>query len=63
MKLAGVITYVASAQTADFTGEWSLNQDVTVTQHFEQYDPEKDEWVTWVTGLYTKSTEMPPAVE
>lgn len=63
MKLAGVITYVASAQTADFTGEWSLNQDGTVTQHFEQYDAEKDEWVTWFTGLYAKSSEMPPAVE
>lgn len=55
MKLEGVITYVASAQAADFTGEWSLNEDGTVTQHFEQYDAEKDEWVTWFTGLYSKS--------
>jgi len=55
MKLEGVITYLASAQTADFTGEWSLNEDGTVTQHFEQYDAEKDEWATWFTGLYTKT--------
>lgn len=54
MKLDGVITYVASAQTADFTGEWTHNEDGTVTQHFEQYDAEKDEWVAWFTGVYTK---------
>lgn len=60
MKLEGVITYTASKLEADFTGEWSLNQDGTVTQHFEQYDPEKDEWSTWFTGIYTKiETDQP----
>lgn len=54
MKLTGTITYPASALTADFTGEWTPNADGTVTQHFEQYDAEKDEWVVWFTGQYTR---------
>ena len=53
MKLAGTITYVDSAQTADFTGEWTLEADGTVTQHFEQYNAETEEWVPWFTGTYT----------
>lgn len=59
MKLEGTITYVASAQTAAFTGEWTLEEDGTVTQHFEQYDAESEQWATWFTGLYTKvETEL-----
>ncbi|GAB5456401.1 MAG: hypothetical protein Hens2KO_26300 [Henriciella sp.] len=54
MKLAGKITYTASSFEADFTGEWALNDDGTVTQHFEQYDAENDEWTTWFTGIYTR---------
>ena len=54
MKLEGTITYPASAQSAPFTGEWTLNEDGTVLQHFEQYDPEKDEWVVWFSGTYTR---------
>lgn len=60
MKLAGTITYTASALEADFTGEWSLNEDGTVTQHFEQYDPEKEEWSAWFTGTYTKIEPAQP---
>lgn len=60
MKLLGTITYVATAQTAEFTGEWTPNDDGTVTQHFEQYDPEKDEWVVWFTGRYTRMAEDTP---
>ncbi len=60
MKLEGEITYIASKLQADFTGEWSLNEDGTVTQHFEQYDAEKDEWTVWFTGIYTKiETDQP----
>ena len=54
MKLVGEITYIASKQEAAFTGEWSLNEDGTVTQHFEQYDANMDEWTDWFTGIYTK---------
>jgi len=53
MKLVGTITYHAGAQTAPFTGEWTPNADGTVTQHFEQYNAETDDWATWFTGIYT----------
>ena len=32
MKLTGTITYVATGQQAPFTGEWTPNEDGTVTQ-------------------------------
>ncbi|MEL6414632.1 MAG: hypothetical protein AAFQ15_06800 [Pseudomonadota bacterium] len=60
MKLAGTITYMTSAFEAAFTGEWSLNEDGTVTQHFEQYDPEEEKWSTWFTGIYTKIESAQP---
>ena len=53
MKLAGTITYTASKLETDFTGEWTPNEDGTVTQHFEQYDAEQNEWRAWFTGIYT----------
>lgn len=52
MKLEGTITYTATRQQADFTGEWTPNEDGTVTQHFEQFDAETDEWKPWFTGQY-----------
>jgi len=61
MKLEGTITYINSAQTADFSGEWTLEADGTVTQHFEQYDAENEQWATWFTGLYTKVQPQPDA--
>lgn len=57
MKLVGTITYHGNAQTFPFTGEWTLNEDGTVTQHFEQYNAETDEWAVWFTGLYTRQAE------
>lgn len=57
IKLSGVITYVAFGQIADFTGEWTPNDDGSVTQHFEQYNPETEAWTTWFTGHYVKSAE------
>ena len=54
MKLAGKITYYSTGQSADFTGEWTPNEDGTVTQYFEQYDPEADTWNPWFTGIYTR---------
>lgn len=53
MKLEGTITYIGTAQTAPFTGEWTRNEDGSVTQHFEQYDAETDAWNDWFTGRYT----------
>lgn len=54
MRLEGTITYVATGQQAPFTGEWTPNEDGTVTQYFEQYDAETDQWNPWFTGLYTR---------
>ena len=56
MKLAGTITYVGTGQQAPFTGEWTPNEDGTVTQYFEQYDAETEQWNPWFTGLYTRKT-------
>lgn len=55
MKLEGEITYHANSTKVPFTGEWSLNDDGSVTQHFEQYSADKDEWVTWFTGIYRRN--------
>ena len=57
MKLIGTITYHATGQSAPFTGEWTPNEDGTVTQHFEQYNADTDEWATWFTGIYTRIAE------
>ena len=59
MKLEGTITYVATGQQAPFTGEWSLNEDGTVTQYFEQYDAETEQWNPWFSGLYTRKDSEP----
>lgn len=61
MKLTGEITYHASATTAPFTGEWTPNADGSVTQHFEQYDSDKDTWNVWFTGIYRKPEAVPDA--
>ncbi|MCR9269486.1 MAG: hypothetical protein NXH72_05830 [Hyphomonadaceae bacterium] len=60
MKLEGTITYVANGLQAAFTGEWTPNEDGTVTQYFEQYDAEADQWNPWFTGLYTQKDHDTP---
>jgi len=55
MRLEGTITNHNGAVTAPFTGEWTLNEDGSVTQHFEQYSTEKDEWIVWFTGIYRRA--------
>ena len=60
MKLTGTITYHRSGQSAPFTGEWTPNDDGSVTQHFEQYSADKDEWVTWFTGIYRRAASETP---
>ena len=54
MKLEGEIAYQTGGTRAPFTGEWSLNADGSVTQHFEQYNPETDAWDDWFTGVYVR---------
>ncbi len=55
MRLEGEITYQVGEISAPFMGEWTLNEDGTVTQHFEQFDAETDSWNPWFTGIYTKA--------
>ena len=59
MKLEGSIVYTGPDTSFPFTGEWTLNEDGTVTQHFEQYDPEAETWNVWFTGIYSKADEAP----
>ncbi|WP_299950068.1 hypothetical protein [Hyphomonas sp. BRH_c22] len=54
MKLEGEIAYQSSGKTAPFTGEWTLNRDGSVTQHFEQYNADTDSWDDWFTGVYVR---------
>ncbi len=53
MKLVGEIVN-RNGTSAPFTGEWTPNEDGTVTQHFEQQDTETGEWSVWFTGIYTR---------
>lgn len=56
MKLEGTITYTGNGDVFPFRGEWTPNEDGTVTQAFEQYDPATEEWKGWFTGIYSKKT-------
>jgi hypothetical protein len=53
MHLVGEIAY-PNGNKADFMGTWTLNEDGTVTQYFQQYDSEKEVWNDWFTGTYKK---------
>jgi hypothetical protein len=56
MILEGVIAYPpgATPATAKFRGTWTPTADGAVIQHFQQYDPSKDEWTDWFVGTYRK---------
>ena len=57
MAMEGVIGYpggAAAGSGAKFRGTWTPNKDGTVTQHFQQYDPQKEEWTDWFLGTYKR---------
>lgn len=56
MVLEGVIGYGAgvAGNGAKFRGTWTPNADGTVTQHFQQFDPSKEEWTDWFIGTYKR---------
>lgn len=56
MLLVGTIHYVASNTTAPFRGLWTPLPDGRVRQFFEQYDAEKDAWMPWFEGFYTRKS-------
>ncbi|MEM8770499.1 MAG: hypothetical protein AAGD92_02510 [Pseudomonadota bacterium] len=53
MTLEGEIAY-RNGTTAPFKGVWTLQNDGTIRQHFEQYNAQSDEWQAWFTGIYKK---------
>ena len=55
MALKGEIAY-SNGTTAPFTGVWTPNEDGTVTQHFQQYNAETEEWADWFIGAYKKKS-------
>lgn len=55
MKLEGTITYHANGASFPFTGEWTPIKDGSVTQHFEQFNPETEDWAVWFTGRYIRA--------
>jgi hypothetical protein len=54
MSLAGKINYYQQGTGIPFRGTWTLNEDGTVRQFFEQQNPETGDWVVWFDGLYVK---------
>lgn len=54
MRMKGNIYYYGTNQSFPFTGAWTPNEDGTVRQYFEQYNPENKTWVPWFDGKYTK---------
>ena len=57
MLLTGEIRNRDPASTAPFTGEWTLNEDGSVTQHFRQQNTETGEWSDWFVGRYVRQAE------
>lgn len=54
MQMEGTIFYYANNQSFPFKGSWTPNQNGTVRQYFEQFDPDKQQWVTWFDSIYTR---------
>ncbi len=53
MVLEGEISN-RNGTTAPFRGTWTVQEDGAVKQHFQQYDPETEEWNDWFVGIYKK---------
>ena len=53
MVLVGEIHY-HNGNRFPFRGTWTPMADGTVRQHFEQFDPKKDEWADWFIGIYRR---------
>lgn len=57
MVLEGEIAY-RNGTTAPFKGTWTLLEDGSVRQHFEQFDADKKEWNDWFVGIYKKPAKQ-----
>lgn len=58
MVLEGEIAY-RNGTAFPFRGTWTLEKGGDVVQHFQQYNPETDEWDDWFVGRYVKKIEPP----
>lgn len=56
MVLEGEIAY-RNGTLFPFRGTWTLNEDGSVRQYFQQFNPETDEWDDWFTGIYQKQSD------
>jgi hypothetical protein len=54
MVLNGKINYYKTGKSFSFRGMWTANEDGSVRQFFEQFDPEKDKWNVWFDGRYER---------
>ncbi len=55
MVLKGDIDY-HNGTSAPFKGTWTLQDDGSVRQYFQQYNAETKNWDDWFTGIYKKKT-------
>lgn len=62
MVLEGEIFYPGNGTRAAFRGTWTLRDDGTVRQHFQQQGAD-GEWTDWFTGIYVRVEEDPRADE
>lgn len=53
MVLEGEIAY-RNGNKLPFKGTWTLQDDGSVRQHFQQYNAETEEWGDWFIGVYRK---------
>ena len=54
MVLTGKINDYKTGQSNRFRGTWTPNQDGSVRQFFEQFDPEEKQWTVWFDGHYVR---------
>lgn len=57
MVLEGEAHYYNRGASFPFRGVWTPNEDGTVRQYFEQYNPETDAWEPWFDGLYVRADD------
>ncbi len=53
MVLEGDIVY-HNGNTSPFMGTWTLQEDGSVRQYFQQYNAKTEKWDDWFTGIYRK---------
>lgn len=54
MVLEGKIFIYSKGIALPFRGTWTPQEDGTVRQYFQQFDPKTEKWNDWFDGLYTR---------